>query len=100
MLELNEKHWLGLAEGLSKILQFYYGEGYSTFNAILVSGPLNEHLDYFDVNLKVISRPGIQPLGFTDAWALPYLLWDGEAIEEPEILVEKIRKFTLSTTLS
>jgi len=100
LLELNEKHWLGLAEGLSKILQFYYGEGYSTFNAILVSGPLNEHLDYFDVNLKVISRPGIQPLGFTDAWALPYLLWDGEAIEEPEILVEKIRKFTLSTTLS
>jgi len=41
----------------------------------------------------MMSRPGIQILSFTDAWALPYLLWDGEAVEEPELLAEKIRKF-------
>jgi len=54
---------------------------------------MNKHLDYFDVNLRVMSRPGIQALNFTDAWALPYLLWDREAAEEPELLAEKIRKF-------
>jgi len=93
LLELKDRDWLGLAEGFSKILQFYSNEGYVSFNAVLISGPANEHLDYFDVNLRVISRPGVQALSFTDAWALPYLLWDGEATEEPELLAVKIRKF-------
>ena len=93
LLELTDKEWLGLAEGLSKILRFYHNEGYISFNVILVSGPVNEHLEYFDVNLRVISRMGVQPLCFTDAWALPYLLWDGEAVEEPELLAKKVKIF-------
>jgi len=97
LLELNDKEWLGLAEGISKILQFYHKEGYSSFNIILASGPMNGHLDYFDVNLRMISRPGIQALSFTDAWALPYLLWDGEAIEEPELLAGRITAFIGAT---
>jgi galactose-1-phosphate uridylyltransferase len=97
LLELSDKEWLGLAEGLSKVLRFYHERGYVSFNAVLVSGPLGEHLDYFDVNLRVISRPGVQAFGFTDAWALPYLLWDGEAVEEPEVLAEKIRTFLKAT---
>ena len=92
LLELNDDEWLGLAEGLSKILQFYHKEGYVSFNIILVSGLMDEHLEYFDVNLRMISRTGIQALNFTDAWALPYLLWDGEALEEPELFAERIRK--------
>lgn len=93
MLELSDREWFGLAEGLSKILKFYHEEGYISFNVILLSGPMKEHIEYFDVNLRVISRPGIRGLSFTDAWALPYLLWDGEAVEEPELLTEKIRRF-------
>jgi len=93
LLELSDKEWLGIAEGLSKILSFYSKDGYISFNAIIVSGPMDKHLDYFDVNLRVIGRPGIQRLGFTDAWALPYLLWDGEALEEPEQLAERIKSF-------
>ena len=49
-----------------------------------MSGPMDEHLDYFDVNLRIVNRPGVQKVCFTDAWAVPYLLWDGEAVEEPE----------------
>ncbi len=93
LLELDDKERLGLAEGISKVLRFYHNQGYVSFNVILTSGPMDEHLDYFSVDLKVISRPGIQTLCFTDAWALPYLLWDGEAVEEPEKLAEKIRAF-------
>lgn len=92
-LELTNKEWLGLAEGLSTILQFYHSQGYISFNVILMSGPLGEHLDYFDVNLRVMSRPGIQASSFTDAWALPYFLWDGEAIEEPEQFATRLRAF-------
>lgn len=99
LLELNDEEWLGLAKGTSKILKFYHKESYGSFNIIIVSGPMNEHLEYFDVNLRMISRPGIQALSFTDAWALPYLLWDGEAVEKPERLVEKIRDFVKADIL-
>jgi UDPglucose--hexose-1-phosphate uridylyltransferase len=93
LLELTNKEWLGLAEGISAILKFYDKEGYISFNIILISGPMLEHLDYFDVNLRIVSRPGIQASSFTDAWALPYLLWDGEAVEEPEHFAARLRPF-------
>jgi len=92
-LELDDSEWLGIAEGISTILRFYNGQGYVSFNAFIMSGPIDEHLDYFSVNLRMMSRPGIQQSGFTDAWALPYFLWDGEAPEEPEVLAGKIRAF-------
>ncbi|MBO3803243.1 MAG: hypothetical protein JTT11_05130 [Candidatus Brockarchaeota archaeon] len=92
-LELGDGEWLGIAEGISSILRFYHEQGYVSFNAVLLSGPVGAHLDYFCVNLRMVSRPGIQPTCFTDAWALPYLLWDGEALEEPEVLAGKIRAF-------
>jgi UDPglucose--hexose-1-phosphate uridylyltransferase len=91
LLELDDAEWSGLAEGISKTLKLYHSLGYGTFNIIIASGPMNEHLDYFDVNLRIISRPGVQQWSFTDAWAAPYLLWDGEAVEEPEIFAEKAK---------
>jgi galactose-1-phosphate uridylyltransferase len=95
--ELNDNEWLGLAEGISRILKFYHSQGYMSFNIIIMSGPLDEHLDYFDVNLRVMSRPGIQQFCFTDAWAVPYLLWDGEAVEEPERFAERVKAFCKGT---
>ena len=97
MIQLGNKEWRGLADGLSKILRFYHEEGYVSLNAILVSGPLDADLNYFNVNLQVISRPGVRAMSFIDAWALPYLLWDGEAVEEPELFAERVKKF-LETT--
>jgi UDPglucose--hexose-1-phosphate uridylyltransferase len=91
--ELSEGDWRGLAEGIAKVLKFYQSQGYASFNIILMSGPLDMHLDYFDVNLRIMSRPGVQQFCFTDAWAVPYLLWDGEAVEEPELLAERMRAF-------
>ena len=97
LLELNNDDWSGLAEGMSKILRFYDKEMYSSFNLVLMSGPLDRHLNYFDVNLRIISRPGMQTMSFTHAWAVPYLLWDGEAVEPPEQLACRIREFVLKS---
>ena len=91
--ELSHDEWLGLAEGITKILRFYAAQGYASFNIVAMSGPLDAHLDYFDVNLRIISRPGVQQFCFTDAWAVPYLLWDGEAVEEPERFAEQVKAF-------
>jgi galactose-1-phosphate uridylyltransferase len=96
--ELNEEDWRGLAQGIVRALRFYHSQGYVSFNAVLMSGPLDEHLDYFDVNLRMISRAGVQQSCFTDAWAAPYLLWDGEAVEIPERFAEKLRPNFQKTT--
>jgi len=98
--ELSNGEWLGLAEGIAKILKFYHSQGYMSFNIILISGPLDENLDYFDVNMRIMSRPGTQQFCFTDAWAVPYLLWDGEAVEEPERFAERARTFFEETGTS
>jgi galactose-1-phosphate uridylyltransferase len=98
--ELSIEDWSGLAEGTSRILKFYHTQGYTSFNIIIMSGPMDKHLDYFDVNLRIISRPGIQQFCFTDAWAVPYLLWDGEAVEEPERFAERVRAFLKETEKS
>jgi galactose-1-phosphate uridylyltransferase len=92
LLELTSENWTGLAQGISRTLKFYHNQGYTSFNIILLSGPLDAHLDYFDVSLRIIGRPGIQAMSFTDAWALPYFLWDGEATEEPEKLAARIKR--------
>jgi UDPglucose--hexose-1-phosphate uridylyltransferase len=91
--ELSYAEWSGLAEGISMVLGFYQSQAYVSFNIVLLSGPLKEHLDYYDLNLRIISRPGMQQFSFTDSWAVPYLLWDGEAVEEPENLAERIRAY-------
>ncbi len=93
LTELSDDDWQGLANGMANILKYYHSKGYVSFNAVLTSGPMDEHLDYFDVNLRIISRPGIQQFCFTDAWALPYMLWDGEAVEEPEQSAQKLKPF-------
>ena len=97
-LQLNDKEWWGIAEGIARMLRFYDKRGYVSFNIILMSGDMNEDREDFDVTLRMISRPGIQALSFTDAWALPYLLWDGEAAEEPEGLAKEIKSFTKEAT--
>lgn len=91
--ELSQEEWFGLAEGITRLLNFYGSQGYASFNIVLMSGPLDAHLDYFDVNLRIMSRPGIQQFCFTDAWTAPYLLWDGEAVEEPEVFAAKVKDF-------
>jgi galactose-1-phosphate uridylyltransferase len=96
LLELGDRELRDLAEGMSKMLRFYHEEGYASFNTILSSGPMDEHLHYFDVNLRMISRPRVQGLSSTDAWALPYLLWDEEAVEEPELFAERVKTFLKS----
>jgi len=93
LLELTDEDWRGLAEGVSRVLRFYGKEGYSSFNVAVLSGPLGRHLDYFDVGLRMINRPGVQPTCFTDAWAVPYLLWDGEVVEAPEQFAKRVKTF-------
>ncbi len=93
LLELSDGDLRSLSEGIVNVLRFYHLQGYESFNIVIISGPVDKHVKGFEVNLRIINRPGIQQSCFTDAWALPLMLWDGEAVEEPERLAKKLKPF-------
>jgi UDPglucose--hexose-1-phosphate uridylyltransferase len=92
-LELGNSEWCKIAEGISEILKFYKSQGFESFNIILGSASMNKHLEHFSVNLRIVSRPGVQKWCFTDSWAAPYFLWDGEAVENPEKFSKRLTTF-------
>lgn len=93
LLEVTDAEWDRIAEGFSRILGFFHSEGRTSFTATLVGGPMGETLPHFRIHLRVLARPGVQAMSFTDAWSLPLMLWDGECGEEPEAFAGRIRAF-------
>ncbi len=91
--ELSDDDLISISDGLSRILSFYHSMGVLSFNAAILFGPLKTKLHEYSINIRVTARMGVSHLSFTDAWALPYMLWDGEAIEYPEETAKKAKKF-------
>lgn len=91
--ELSDEDLISIADGISKILNFYHSMNVLSYNAAIIFGPLRCHLPEYSINIRIIARMGISNLNFTDSWTLPYLLWDGEAIEYPEETAKKAKKF-------
>ena len=82
----------GIAEGIVKVLRYYHDAGVRSFNIAVYSGPFGEPLDYFDLNLRIVSRYGYKPRFVSDVWALEYLLGEQEVCEAPEETCFKLRK--------
>jgi galactose-1-phosphate uridylyltransferase len=82
--QLSESDLTGLADGVVRVLRFYHDIGVRSFNLALYSGPLGEPNDYFNVNLRIVSRYGYKPRFVSDVWAMQYLLGDQEVYESPE----------------
>ncbi len=84
---------MSIADGISRILNFYNSLNILSFNAVIIFGPLRGYLPEYSINIMLVARTGISNLSFTESWALPYLLWDGETIEYPEETAKKAKKF-------
>lgn len=82
-----------IAEGLVKVLAYYHDTGVRSFNIAVYSGLFGETLDYFDLNLRIVSRYGYKPRFVSDVWALEYLLGEQEVYEAPEETCSKLRKY-------
>jgi galactose-1-phosphate uridylyltransferase len=82
-----------IAEGIVKVLGYYHDTGVRSFNVAVYSGPFAEALDYFDLNLRIVSRYGYKPRFVSDVWALEYLLGEQEVCEAPEETCAKLRKY-------
>jgi galactose-1-phosphate uridylyltransferase len=82
-----------IAEGVVKVLRFYHETGIRGFNIAVYSGPFGEDIDYFDLNLRIVSRYGYKPKFVSDVWALQYLLGEQEVCEAPEETCAKLKKY-------
>jgi galactose-1-phosphate uridylyltransferase len=91
--QCTESELHGLAEGLVRVLRFYYEIGVRSFNAAIYSGPLGQPLEYFTVNLRIVSRYGYKSRFVSDVWALQYLLGEQEVYGSPEETASKLRKY-------
>jgi UDPglucose--hexose-1-phosphate uridylyltransferase len=92
-LEMEDKDFSDLAEGLSAVLRGYGAMGFSTFNFTLYSGPLGAGEDAFRCFLRVISRQNVYENYRTDDYFLQKLLKNEIILTTPESLASTLRDF-------
>jgi galactose-1-phosphate uridylyltransferase len=91
--QLSESGLSELSEGIVRVLGYYYAIGVRSFNFAVYSGPFGEALDYFDLNVRIVSRYGYKPRFVSDVWSLQYLLEEQEVCEAPEETCMKLREY-------
>jgi len=82
-----------ITKGIARVLTYYHDSGIRSFNLAIYSGPFGEASDYFDLNLRIVSRYGYKPRFVSDVWALQYLLGEQEVYEAPEETCSKLRRY-------
>jgi galactose-1-phosphate uridylyltransferase len=93
LASISDADLANIAEGIVKVLRYYHDTGVRSFNWAVYSGPFAEAYDYFDLNLRIVSRYGYKPRFVSDVWALQYLLGEQEVFEAPEETCSKLRKY-------
>jgi UDPglucose--hexose-1-phosphate uridylyltransferase len=93
LVELEEKQISDFAGCLLSALRGYKKLGIGSFNLITFSCPLNRSLDYYRLNVKLISRPYPGGIYTTDTGPFERLC-DAWVIDTlPEIVAENLRPF-------
>ena len=89
-LEMDEKDFMGLAEGFSAVLRGYHSLGISTFNFAIFSGPLGAPDEAFRCHMRIISRQNVYENYRTDDYFLQKLLRNELILNTPESLASKL----------
>jgi len=90
LLELTEDDLRALAEGISRVLQWYDLAGYNSFNLALYSGPLNNSRGW-RVYLSMITRTAMLPYYRSDAMHMERLHWEAAVDRAPERIADDLR---------
>jgi galactose-1-phosphate uridylyltransferase len=80
-----------LCDGLSRILKYYHKIGIESFNMVIFSGPLDKELRYFNLNLKIISRPCLKPIYTNDSGFMERIHYEPIIETKPESLAKELR---------
>jgi galactose-1-phosphate uridylyltransferase len=82
-----------LSGGITRALAYYNDIRVRSFNFAIYSGPFDDALDYYDLNVRIVSRYGYKSRFVSDVWALQYLLGEQEVCEAPEETCVKLKKY-------
>ena len=93
LCSLSREDLSNIAQGVVRILAYYYDTGVRSFNLAVYAAPFGEALDNFDLHLRVVSRYGYKPSFVSDVWALQYLLDEQEICQAPEETCSKLKKY-------
>ena len=82
-----------LAQGLSRILQYYQSQKVSSFNLLVYSGPLGTNLEYFWSGIRIVTRGYLPPYYTSDiTWRQKQMLRREEWFDMPETLAAQLRE--------
>ncbi|MEM3736927.1 MAG: hypothetical protein QXJ75_02380 [Candidatus Bathyarchaeia archaeon] len=90
---LKDSHLADLCLGLSKILKGYHDKGVRSFNMTVYSGPIGEDLEYYSLNLKLMSRPSPSPFYTCDTGFMERLHYEPVIERRPEETAEELKKY-------
>jgi UDPglucose--hexose-1-phosphate uridylyltransferase len=93
ILELKGERLEALSKGIAGILRAYHDLGVESFNMALFSGPLDERLDYYSLNLKMVSRPRMEARYTSDCGFMERLHMENVVESRPEEVAEKLRNY-------
>jgi len=82
-----------LTQGIVRTLGYYHDTGVRSFNIAVYSALFGQHVDYFDLNVRIVSRYGYKRGFVSDVWALQYLLEEQEVYEAPEETCLKLKPY-------
>ncbi len=90
---LKDSHVEDLSLGLSKILKGYYDRGVRSFNMTVYPSPMDQDLEHYSLNVKLISRPS-PSIFYTSDTGFMERLQDEMVIEtRPEKTAEELRMY-------
>jgi len=90
--ELSDKDYTDLADGMSKVLKYFHGEGYSSFNFTMY-GDLRKSSPANRTVAKIITRQNFHSNYRTDDYFLQKFMGIELTVVPPEYLANELRKF-------
>ncbi len=81
-----------LCAGISKILRGYWDMGIRSFNMGIVPGPLDREVEYYSLNLRLLSRPNPEAHYTSDCGFMERIHLEGVVESMPEAVAGRLRK--------
>ncbi len=93
IFEVNGRSLEALSTGISKILKGYNHLGVESFNMSIFSGPFDQSLNYYALNLRMSSRPRLKAYYTSDQGFMEKLHLESVVETKPEVVAGKLRNY-------
>lgn len=88
--EIDERSLEELSTGVSRVLKGYRELGVESLNMSLVSGPLDSHLKYYSLNLRMNSRPKLEEYYTSDCGFMEKIQLESVVESWPEEFAKRL----------